>query len=295
LDLTQNGAYEHVLGQVDAVLSSTNISYIKWDHNRILNDISYSGVPTIHAQTEAIYKLFDELKKRHPGLEIESCASGGARVDLGMIEHADRFWASDNNDALERQTIQRWTGIAIPPELLGTHIGPTQSHQTGRTLELSFRAITALFGHAGIEWDITRATLIEREILSNWANYYKSKRKLLHSGKVIRVDHSDETAYVYGVVAHDRSEAIIAFAQLEMASANFPDLVRIPNLNSLSTYKIRVVREVGMPKTLQIRDPEWMHSNQGLVMSGAELARIGFTVPILSPANAILFEVTEIK
>ena len=98
---------------------------------------------------QAIYRLFAELKKRHSGLEIESCASGGARIDLGVIDLVDRFWTSDNNDALERQTIQRWTAQVIPPELLGTHIGPTHGHQTGRTLELSMRAATALFGHAG--------------------------------------------------------------------------------------------------------------------------------------------------
>lgn len=34
LDLTHPGAYAHVLGQVDAVLSEFDIAYIKWDHNR---------------------------------------------------------------------------------------------------------------------------------------------------------------------------------------------------------------------------------------------------------------------
>ena len=105
-----------------------------------------------------MYRLIDELKRRHPGLEIESCSSGGARVDLGILERTDRIWGSDCNDALERQTIQRYTELLLPPELIGCHVGPPRAHTTGRTQTLSFRAITALFGHFGIEWDITSAT-----------------------------------------------------------------------------------------------------------------------------------------
>ena len=129
IDLTNPAAYSHVLEQVDAVLKSCKISYIKWDHNRWLTDPISGGLAVVRKQTQAIYNLFDELKKRNPGLEIESCSSGGGRIDLGMIDHADRFWTSDQNDPLERQYIQRWTAMVIPPEMLGTHVGPTHGHQ----------------------------------------------------------------------------------------------------------------------------------------------------------------------
>ena len=115
------------------------------------------GRPGVHGQTLAVYRLLDELRARHPGVEIESCASGGARVDLGILARTDRVWASDTNDALERQTIQRWTQLLLPPELVGSHVGPPRSHTTGRTHDLSFRGATALFGHFGIEWDRKRA------------------------------------------------------------------------------------------------------------------------------------------
>ena len=101
-----------------------------------------------------LYRLLDELRAAHPGLEIESCSSGGARVDLGILARTDRVWASDTNDALERQPIQRWTRLLLPPELIGSHVGPPRAHTTGRTHDLSFRVATALFGHFGIEWDI---------------------------------------------------------------------------------------------------------------------------------------------
>ena len=188
LDLGHEGAYQHVLGQVDAILSEYDIGYIKWDHNRVLVEPAHLGRAGVRRQTEAIYRLFDELKRRHPGLEIESCASGGGRVDLGMVHHADRFWTSDMTDAIERQGIQRWTGIAIPPEMLGAHVASPTSHQTQRTTSLPFRAITALFGHAGLEWDITTASAEELEHLATWSAYYRANRELLHSGRVVRTE-----------------------------------------------------------------------------------------------------------
>ncbi len=287
LDLAHSGAYEHVLGQVDALLTEYDIHYIKWDHNRVLTEAAHLGRAGVHAQTEAIYRLFDELKRRHPGLEIESCSSGGGRVDLGMISHADRFWTSDCNDALERQHIQRYTGFAIPPEMLGAHVGPTHSHTTGRVHSLSFRALTALFGHAGLEWDITETTPEEREHLAVWSAYYRAHRSLLHSGRVVRVEQTDDAAYVHGVVSHDRSEAIFAYVQLDTADASNPPRFRIPGLDPQAAYRVRVAEPAGPAQTVQRANPAWMG---GVVLTGAALAEVGLRPPILSPENAILIE-----
>ena len=290
LDIGHEGAFNHVLEQTSAVLAAHNIAYIKWDHNRVLVDAGHLGSAGVHRQTQAIYRLFAELKKRHPGLEIESCASGGARIDLGVIDLVDRFWTSDNNDALERQTIQRWTAQVISPELLGTHIGPTHGHQTGRTLELSMRATTALFGHAGIEWDITEATTEERKHLSTWAQYYKNNRGLLHSGKMVRVDYPEPHAYLHGVIAHDASRAIFAYVQLTPTVAIHPSPLKFPGLDQTASYVIKAVFPAGKPRFMLITPPDWM---AGITMSGSALSAIGVTAPILAPANAFLIEITK--
>ena len=125
LDLAVPEAWEHVLGQLDALLrrppastTSSGTTTVTWSRPVT------PGRPGVHGQTLAVYRLLDELRARHPGVEIESCASGGARVDLGILARTDRVWASDTNDALERQTIQRWTQLLLPPELVGSHVGP---------------------------------------------------------------------------------------------------------------------------------------------------------------------------
>ena len=291
LDLGHEGAYKHVLEQTSAILSAHSIAYIKWDHNRVLVDAGHLGKAGVRRQTQAIYRLFAELKKRHKGLEIESCASGGARVDLGVIDYVDRFWTSDNNDALARQNIQRWTSQVIPPEMLGTHIGPTHGHQTGRTLELSMRAITALFGHAGIEWNITQATADERANLATWAKYYKDNRALLHSGKSVRIDYPDEHGYLHGVISADTKKSIFAYVQLTPTVTIHPASLKFAGLDAAANYLVKAVYPAGKPRFMLITPPQWM---DGITMSGSALATIGVSAPILAPANVVLIEITKL-
>lgn len=287
LDLTHPEAFEHVLSQVDTVLTENDISYIKWDHNRTLTDAAHLGQAAVHQQTKAIYRLFDELKARHPGLEIESCASGGGRIDLGMIEHVDRFWTSDCNDALERQYIQRYTQVVIPPEMLGSHIGPTTSHTTHRTHSLSFRAITALFGHAGLEWDLTETNDEERANLKSWSDYYKRNRELIHSGRIVRVDQANESTFVHGVVAQDKSRAIFSLVALHGMPSSTPNALRFVGLEPDATYRVRLVEPAGAATYIGRKSPVWM---EGVELTGDSLAQVGIRPPILAPENAILIE-----
>ena len=162
-----------------ALLDEYAIDYIKWDHNRDLTeagDRTRGGRPVVHEQTLAFYRLLRELKQAHPGLEIESCSSGGGRVDLGVLELTDRIWVSDNSDPHDRQSMMRWSAQLAPPEYLGAHIASDRSHTTGRRLDLSFRASTAIFGHLGIEWDLGEATDAELRLLARWIAFHKEHR-----------------------------------------------------------------------------------------------------------------------
>ena len=291
LDLAHPGAYSHVFEQVDAILSEYDIAYIKWDHNRVLTEASHLGQAAVRKQVQAVYRMFDELKAAHPGLEIESCASGGARIDLGMIEHADRFWTSDNNDALERQSINRYTSIVIPPELLGTHIGPTKAHSTGRTHTHTFRAVTALWGHAGLEWDLTEASDDEMALLRGWVDYYKAKRGLLHTGRTVRGDQSEANSQTHGVVAHDASEAVFMYAALRPSDYSRPANIRLTGLDADATYEVKLVEPAGAATVMQLLPPKWY---SGVRMSGALLASMGLRAPVLRPEQAILIEAKRV-
>lgn len=299
LDLANPGAFAHVLEAMSSLVGRYGIDCVKWDHNRDLHEaVRTDGAgtdrPAVRAQTRAAYRLLDELRRRHPALEIESCSSGGARVDLGILARTDRVWTSDCNDALERVDIQRWTGLLVAPERMGTHIGPPRAHTTHRDIDLSLRMLLALGGHAGLEWDISRCSEDELSALRAWAGLYRELRPLLHSGDVVRSDHPDPSLTVGGVVAADRGAAALTVVRTRSGHGVTPGLLPLPGLDPARRYRVRVRPEAGLPETVQQRSPEWFEAacGQGLVLSGALLGGVGLPLPVLAPAQGFLLHLT---
>ncbi|WP_329060271.1 alpha-galactosidase [Streptomyces sp. NBC_01429] len=298
LNVADDGAREYLLTSLDALVSRYAVDYLKWDHNRDLHEAVCQGAdgadrPGVHAQTHAVHQLLDALRERHPGLEIESCSSGGGRVDLAILARTDRVWASDCNDPVERQTIQRWTGQLLPPELIGTHVGAERSHTTARTNDASFGRITALFGHAGIEDDLTARTPEELADLRRWAELYKELRPLLHSGRVVRADPADEATVLHGVVALDAGSALYCWARLATSPDGQSGRVRLPGLDPRGRYRVRIRTEAGLPALHQIAGPAWFSAAlEGWVaLPGAVLTGAGLPMPTLNPGQALLIEI----
>ncbi|MGG5260356.1 alpha-galactosidase [Phycicoccus avicenniae] len=300
LDLANPAAFAHVLEAMSSLVTEYGIAFVKWDHNRDLHeavrtDDSGTDRPAVHEQTRATYRLMNELRRRHPDLEIESCSSGGARVDLGVLARTDRVWTSDCNDALERVGIQRWTGLLVGPERMGTHIGPPRAHSTHRDLDLSLRMLVALGGHAGLEWDVTTCSPEDLDALRAWASLYKELRPLLHSGDVVRSDHPDPALVVGGVVAPDRSEAVLTVVQVATTRGVTPGRLPLPGLDPDARYLVRVRREAGLPETVQTAPAPWFGAalEEGVEVSGRVLGEVGIPLPVLAPAQGFLLHLTR--
>ena len=137
---------------------------------------------------EGFYTLIDRVRAAHPTVEIETCASGGARIDFEVLRRASRAWASDNTDAIERLRIHRAMSLFYPPEVIGAHVGASPNPTTGRRLGMAFRARVAMFAHMGIEADPRRLTERERETLALHIMLYKKWRGLIHAGDQLLID-----------------------------------------------------------------------------------------------------------
>ena len=294
LDLGHPEAYDYVLQRLDALIEEYGLTYLKWDHNRDLVEAGHSpsGQAGVHVQTLAVYRLLDELRARHPKLEIESCSSGGGRIDLGILERTDRVWTSDCIDALERQRIQRWTGLLLPPELLGSHVGAPEAHTTGRTHTLGFRAGTALFGHFGIEWDLTSASEEDRAALAEWIALYKRLRPLLHEGTVVRGDHEDPALWVHGVVAQDRSRAVYALAQVATSVQSPPGRVALPGLAPEARYRVTPLPPGDRLRGAASNTLAWW--GEGVTLPGVVLGDLGVRAPIQHPERLVLLQVERV-
>ena len=306
------GCYAFIRDAMLALLDEYDIAYIKWDHNRDLIDAGTAptGRPGVHEQTIAYYRLVDELKAAHPGLEIETCASGGGRVDIEALLHTDRIWVSDCIDPLERQQMNRWTQQLAPAELLGSHIASGTSHTTGRSHKLHFRAASAVFGHLGIEWDLTKADAAELTELAAWVAFYKQYRDLLLAGDLTRIDDPDETISAQAIVAPDRSRAIYSFAEVGRSAVVLRGRLRFPGLDPVRRYRVTPLMLENAPL---VQPPLWWGverlavaeefehmthgtapsfrrtENFGVELTGAALASVGLTHAPTHPENAILY------
>ncbi|MBZ2195437.1 alpha-galactosidase [Ruania sp. N2-46] len=285
LDLTHEEAYALVLERISAVVDRLAIDFLKWDHNRYLTDAGHSrdGRPAVRRQTQQAYRMMDELRSRHPGLEIESCASGGGRIDLGVLEHTDRVWPSDCNDPHDRVDIQRWTGLLVPPELQGTHIGAMESHTTHRVAPLDFRAATAFWGHFGIELDIASLQPEETEAVRNWIHQHRAMRDLLHSGDVVHAD-TQPAVRLEGVVATDRRSALFQFVVLDRPPVWPPERLRFPGLDPDLTYRVTEFT-AGAPAPRDQCAP-WLAT--GVTLPGRVLAEAGVEAPSLDVDRSML-------
>jgi alpha-galactosidase len=296
LNLANPDAWEHVRSQMSALVTQLGIDFIKWDHNRDLAEpvhIDVNGVsrPGTHVQTVAAYALIARLKADHPGLEIESCSSGGARTDLGILEFTDRVWASDSNDPLERQDIQRWTSLVLPPELVGAHVGPSPTHSSGRTTDLSYRVATALQGHAGFEWDLLACTDDELVTVAAYATLYKELRSLVHTGTTVHADTLDPALRVTGFVSPDRTAGVWTVATVAAPQDALTERVRLDGLDPALRYNVRVRDEVGTAKWLGGITPGWL-GKDAIDIPGTVLTGVGLQLPTLWPMQALIIQVT---
>jgi alpha-galactosidase len=291
LDLGRAEVREYLFSHLDALLSNHDIAYVKWDMNREIVHGSHDGQAGVHRQTLGLYELLDRLRAAHPRVEFESCASGGGRIDFAILDRTARVWTSDCNDPLERQRIQRGYSYLFPPELMGAHVGPPMSHTTRRTQSLAFRCGTALFGHFGIEWNLLDTTEAQRAELAVVVALYKQFRGLFHAGDWLRIDTPDDATLAHAVIAPDRSEAVVSFAQMVTARALTMARLRIPGLAAERNYRIRVLPLPAAHNAAR-RQPAWV--SEYADASGRELAGVGVQPPLLDPESLVLLHIRAI-
>jgi len=245
LDYSRAEVVDHVFTQLSDVFSTAKISYVKWDMNRSLTEVFSSALPTdqqgevAHRHMLGVYALLERLTTAFPHILFESCASGGARFDAGMLFYAPQAWASDDSDAVERLKIQWGSSFAYPIVSHGAHVSITPNHQVNRVTPLHTRANVAFFGAFGYELDLNK--LSDKEIAEVKAQvaFMKEHRELIQFGTFYRLRSPfDSNVTCWMVVNKQKTKAIVGWYRV-LNTVNAPfDRVRLVGLDTTKRYRI---------------------------------------------------------
>ncbi|MFM7348700.1 MAG: alpha-galactosidase [Erythrobacter sp.] len=280
LDLTRAEVRDHLHERLDALLRDHPIAYLKWDHNRDLFPTASKRL----GQTQGFYALLDRLRAAHPHVEIESCSSGGGRIDMGVLTRTHRVWPSDNNDAIERlRIIPAWSRF-LPLEVLGSHVGPSPNPITGRRLAMDFRAKVAIFGHMGVEADPARMSDKERATLAAHIALYKEWRAVLHAGALHSFAHPDPG--ITGMLVAHEGKALALVAQTAFSPVFDAAPVRLAGLDPQARYRVTLPQPWPPRARHSLADPDQWRA--GLTLSGAALMTQGLALPLTHPETAWL-------
>ncbi len=192
LDLTSPKVQDYVIDSMKKVFGSCEISYVKWDMNRIFTDYFSQNLDAGHQGEVAhryilgLYRCMRELTQAFPDILFEGCAAGGNRFDLGILCYFPQIWASDDTDAYQRAKIQTGYSYGYPMSALGAHVSGVPNHQTLRRTPLETRFHVASFGALGYECNLCDMKKEELEAVKAQIALYKEWRDVFFFGEFYR-------------------------------------------------------------------------------------------------------------
>lgn len=221
LDYSRREVIDYIYDMMFKIIKNSKISYIKWDMNRYITECYSVAYPPqrqgeiFHRYILGVYDLYERLIKAFPNILFESCSSGGARFDPGMLYYAPQCWTSDDTDAIERLKIQYGTSLVYPLSTMGAHVSVVPNHQLQRITPLETRAGVAYFGNFGYELDMTKLTGEENRKIKIQIEFYKKYRHIFQYGIFYRLlDPFKNNIVSWMVVTEDRRTAIVGYYKI---------------------------------------------------------------------------------
>lgn len=263
LDFSNPEVVDFIYGEMENVLKSAPIAYLKWDMNRPLSDVYSNYLPRDeqreiwHRHVLGVYEIQERLVNEFPELLIENCSSGGARFDAGMLYYSPQIWCSDDMDPIERLMIHEGTELLYPISSMGSHVCKEKNDITGRVVPFETRALCAMIGTFGYELDITKLSEEDRAKIPEQIALYKKIQPLILSGDYYRIASYRETGKIYPgatgaydcvmVVAKDKKEAIVLYVGGLARPNSKSKKIILDGLDPDANYEITPITLTGNP------------------------------------------------
>ena len=246
LDLSRKEVREYMKKFINDTLSCANISYVKWDMNRSVDNVYSAADPTLsqgavrHKYVLGLYEVMEDMLTRHPDLLLEGCSGGGGRFDAGMLYYAPQIWCSDNTDAIERLRIHYGTSFGYPMSSVSAHVSVCPNHQNGRVTPFKTRGICAMQGAFGYELDLSKLSEEDKAEARRQITVYNENWELFQSGSYYRLnspmENHDYTAWSY--VSKDQRKASLSVIYTDLHGNPKPVRVKLKGLKKDASYDV---------------------------------------------------------
>lgn len=285
LNLARPDVRDHVLQQLDELLTKNDIAFLKWDYNCNWSEPGWPDADVADQQTiyvayvRNLYAIIDELRKRHPGIEIESCSGGGGRVDLGIMARTDQMWPSDNTDPLDRLSIQDGYTQAYAPAAMMAWVTDSPNWVNKRQTTLSFRFLSAMQGGLGIGTNLNKWQDWEFQIARRYVQTYKRIRETVQQGNLYRLNRANDAdrRWTNLYVAADRSQAALFTLIGSTQKFDVMPTIALRGLDPDAQYRIETMDGGILPVTIPPRatGAYWMNHGVDVTLQG-DFQGVGF-------------------
>lgn len=283
LNLAREDVYQYLYKSFSTLLRENNIRFIKWDMNKSLTDPGFPSAPVAEQRAvrlkyvENLYRLLEALRAEFPDVWFENCASGGGRVDLGMMARTDFSWASDNTDPVERTFIQYAFLNAFPSNAMISWVTHEDWHKQKHPLEFKFDV--SLCGVLGVGYDITKWTEEEKAVAREKIALYKEIRETVHKGDHYRL-----------VSPYETNRSVLQFVHKSQAES-------VVFVYNLAEYPENAVAETKRPNRVKLRglQPDASYRIEGMegCYAGRELMDMGVEFPVYGAFKSHVFKIVK--
>lgn len=271
LDLSNPKVQDYVFQVFDSIMKmSDKIDYVKWDCNRRIYSfgseyLSENQGLFYTAYIQGFYSVMKRIRAKYPDVMIQSCSSGGGRLDYGVMEYFNEVWTSDNTDALSRVFIQYGTGLIYPASIMGAHVSAVPNHQTGNVTPLKYRFDVACSGRLGMELQPELLSEQEKEFAARALKSYERYKDIIYYGDLYRIKSPYETDYAsFMYVSKDKKEAVLFIYSIAHKNRDKYDSFPLHGLDPEQNY---LIEELNVDRS--------SYNRNGSVLSGKYLSGKG--------------------
>jgi Melibiase/Glycosyl hydrolase family 36 C-terminal domain len=147
--------------------------------------------------TRAYYRIYTELRRRHPKLLLELCNDGGRMVDFGSAAHGDYFSATDTYDPLANRRAFFDASHLLPPAMLESYVAQWPAATLDR---FRYMLRSGMLGWFSLmldtsHWDAAQRAAARREL----ALYRTVLRPLIRSADLYHVAERPDGVHWDGI------------------------------------------------------------------------------------------------